>query len=165
MAILGNVSRGQAWTAEERKKLVALADVGLCAAEIAERMGRSPASIRGEARRQDPPLRLAPHVSRWTPEDKARLRDLAREATYAEAAVVMGRTPVAVRFQARELHLFWRNVQGQGRKYNPREDDQIQRAAERKEPPRMVASALSGRNSKSVRRRLERLRRRLGGDR
>ncbi len=42
-------------------------------------------------------------------------------------------------------------------------DSQILRAAERKQPLWMVTIALSGRTDRSVRQRLERLRRRLGG--
>jgi hypothetical protein len=157
-------SRGQAWTIEDRKELGELAAAGLCAAAIAERLGRTPAAIRGEAWRQDPPLRLAPDVGWWTQEEKDRLRDLARKTTYSEAAETMGRSRAALRAQASEMKLFWRRTQCVGRQYSLLEDSKILAAAERKEPLWVVATELGGRTDKSVQRRLTRLRRRLNGD-
>ncbi len=157
------LSRGRAWTIEDRAELGELAAAGMCAAAVAERLGRTPAAIRGEAWRQE--LRLAPDVGWWTPEEKARLRGLARTTTYSEAAETLGRTPAALRDQAGEMNLFWRNTQCVGRQYSRLEDSKILAAAERRQPLGAVALELGGRTHKGVKERLARLRRRSRGGR
>jgi len=135
---------------------------GLCAAAIAERLGRTPAAVRGEAWRQK--LRLAPDVGWWTAEEKDQLRDLARVTTYSEAAETMGRSKAALRSQVSEMKLYWHRTQRVGRQYSLLEDSKILAAAERKEPLWVVATELGGRTRKGVKERLARLRRRLNGD-
>jgi hypothetical protein len=157
------LSRGQAWTIEDRKELGELAAAGLCAAAIAERLGRTPAAIRGEAWRQE--LRLAPDVVWWTSGERDQLRGLARTTTYSEAAATMGRTAAALRDQASEMNLYWRNTQNVGRQYTQLEDSKILAAAERREPLRAVALELGGRTRKAVQGRLTRLRRKGRGGR
>ncbi len=155
------VSRGQAWSAQERATLWALAGGGCTAGEAARRLGRAKSEVRAEAWRLGVPL--VPAEGRWTKGEENRLVELAGRCSAAYVAAELGRSIPSVRSKAKEMAVLWvgpRLAIGGvvARRYSKREDAEILDAVRIGRPIREVAIALNGRSQKSVRRRLDRLR-------
>ncbi len=110
------VSRGRAWSIQQRAELTELAANGLTAPETARWLRRAESEVRAEVWRLRALFDLT--SGHWTKAEEERFIQLAGEHSYAEIALDLGRSAHAVRAKGRDLGLAWVSPRTNGRRVN-----------------------------------------------